>query len=112
MPVAIESFHDRARGDPIYCSLGYLFDSDSRAMQKHEAIQGKVRGDTQLPFQVGSFHLVAANVVVEQVEDPHALLTEIHRVLGPEGVLLFDTPNLLKFGWQQPQCKEGKDVRI
>ncbi len=67
-------------------------------MQKHEAIQGKVRGDIhQLPFQDGSFHLVTANVAVDHVEDPHALLAENHRVLRPGGGFLFHTPNLLSY---------------
>ncbi len=80
------------------CKTVVGIDSDSRALQKHEAIQRRVRGDIQqLPFQDGSFDLVTANVVVEHVGDPRALLAEIHRVLRPGGIFLFHTPNLLGY---------------
>lgn len=73
-------------------------DYDSRALQDHDAIRKKVRGNIQqLPFPDGSFDLVTANVVVEHVEDPQALLIGIHRVLRPGGVFLFHTPNLLGY---------------
>lgn len=73
-------------------------DFDFPSLQKHKGIRNRVRGDIQrLPFADGSFGLVSANVVIEHVEHPDALLAEIHRILKPGGTFLFHTPNL--FGY-------------
>jgi SAM-dependent methyltransferase len=73
-------------------------DYDFPSLQKHEGIRNRVRGDIQrLPFADGSFGLVSANVVIEHVEHPDALLAEIRRVLKPGGIFLFHTPNLLGY---------------
>ncbi len=47
----------------------------------------------QLPFCDAAFHLVTANMVVEHVERPSKVLSEIERVLKPGGTFLFHTPN-------------------
>ncbi len=42
-----------------------------------------------LPFSDGSFDVVICNHVYEHVEDPHQLMSEIHRVLSPNGYCYF-----------------------
>lgn len=46
-----------------------------------------------LPFRGSAFDLVTANMVLEHVDDPVALLREVHRVLAPGGRFVFHTPN-------------------
>lgn len=47
-----------------------------------------------LPFSDESFDLVTANMVLEHIEDPNAVFTEVARVLAPGGHFVFVTPNL------------------
>lgn len=46
-----------------------------------------------LPFAADSFDLVSANMVVEHLEEPARVFTEVARVLAPGGRLAFVTPN-------------------
>jgi len=48
----------------------------------------------QLPFEAGSFDAVVCSYVIEHVRKPMAAAREICRVLRPNGVLVFRTPNL------------------
>jgi SAM-dependent methyltransferase len=76
------------------CETVVGIDSDFPSLVKHEAIANRVHGNIELlPFQNETFDLVTANVVVEHVESPAKLLTEIHRILLPGGTFLFHTPN-------------------
>jgi ubiquinone/menaquinone biosynthesis C-methylase UbiE len=47
-----------------------------------------------LPFCDDSFDLVTANMVLEHLEEPRRVFTEIARVLAPGGHFVFVTPNL------------------
>jgi len=70
-------------------------DVDHDSLKAHPNIRQRVRSDGQtLPFRDGSFDVVTANMVLEHVEDPHRLLSEVYRVLAPGGVFLAHTPNL------------------
>ena len=46
-----------------------------------------------LPFRDGVFHLIVSRSVIEHLEDPGAVFTELRRVLKPGGRLVFTTPN-------------------
>jgi ubiquinone/menaquinone biosynthesis C-methylase UbiE len=46
-----------------------------------------------LPFKDASFDLITANMVLEHVDDPAAVLAEVRRVLRPKGVFVFHTPH-------------------
>ena len=58
-----------------------------------------VSGDftTGLPFADGSFDVVVAGEVLEHVPHPDFLLSEIRRLLTPNGLLVLSTPNIV--GW-------------
>ncbi|MGH7971975.1 MAG: class I SAM-dependent methyltransferase [Limisphaerales bacterium] len=47
-----------------------------------------------LPFSDGSFDIVTANMVAEHVAEPIVVLREVFRVLRPNGLFVFHTPNL------------------
>jgi ubiquinone/menaquinone biosynthesis C-methylase UbiE len=49
---------------------------------------------THLPFCDDSFDLVTANMVLEHLEKPESVFTEVARVLAPGGHFVFVTPNL------------------
>jgi 2-polyprenyl-3-methyl-5-hydroxy-6-metoxy-1,4-benzoquinol methylase len=46
-----------------------------------------------LPFPDGSFDFVFCIEVLEHVPNPFGALTEMHRVLGPDGVAVISVPN-------------------
>lgn len=70
-------------------------DADIASLRKNIVFRHRVLGDIgHLPFANGTFDLVTANMVVEHVQDPRAMLTEVRRVLKPNGIFLFHTPNL------------------
>ena len=76
--------------------VGIDYDMDS--LMRNECISLKVRGDiTNLPFKSNSFKLVSSNMVVEHLDKPLAQLKEVYRILKPDGIFLFHTPN--KFGY-------------
>ncbi len=52
------------------------------------------RGEAErLPYDDGSFDIVTCVDVLEHVQSPAAAVQEIHRVLSPGGVFLYDTIN-------------------
>jgi SAM-dependent methyltransferase len=55
-----------------------------------------VQGE-KLPFEDGGFDLVLCTQVLEHVEDPAAVLSEIHRVLRPGGAALISTHGVFLF---------------
>jgi SAM-dependent methyltransferase len=75
-------------------ALSVGIDSDGPALWKHQSIPHRVAGNiAALPFRDGSFDLITANMVIEHVDDPAVVLTEVWRVLRPRGVFLFHTPH-------------------
>jgi ubiquinone/menaquinone biosynthesis C-methylase UbiE len=73
-------------------------DYDLRSLLEHRGLTKKVRGDIEkLPFKDDSFDLVTANVVLEHVKEPMAMLRELRRILRPGGKFIFHTPNVLGY---------------
>jgi SAM-dependent methyltransferase len=69
-------------------------DRDMRGLKENAVIHHAVFGDAgALPFESGSFDVVTANMVIEHVEDPAAVLGSVQRVLRPGGLFIFHTPN-------------------
>ena len=58
-----------------------------------------------VPFPPASFNLVTAFEVIEHLQDWRALLTEAHRVLEPNGILIVSTPN--KRYYAETRAKSG-----
>jgi len=52
-----------------------------------------VAAATHLPFRNGSINMLSANMVVEHLQEPEAVLGEVSRVLAQEGRFVFSTPN-------------------
>src|SRR3954451_11072902 len=50
--------------------------------------------DEGLPFDDGAFDIVTANQVIEHVRRTDVLLSEIRRVLAPDGIAVLGTNNL------------------
>jgi ubiquinone/menaquinone biosynthesis C-methylase UbiE len=70
-------------------------DADFQSLKSHRTIARKVCGSvTTLPFTTESFDLVSSNMVFEHLDDPERQLKEIARVLRPNGLLVFHTPNV------------------
>lgn len=70
-------------------------DPDAQSLRNHPGLTyGVVASGEALPFPPNSFDLVTMNMVLEHVEHPQRLFSEVFRVLKPEGVFLTHTPNL------------------
>jgi len=69
-------------------------DVDVPGIRAHRSLHNPVLGNlTALPFSDGSFDIVTANMVVEHLDQPLAVLAEVYRVLRPGGRFIFHTPN-------------------
>lgn len=51
----------------------------------------------QLPFQDGSFDLATLNMVAEHLERPDDVMTELARVVAPNGLVVIHTPNAVAY---------------
>lgn len=80
------------------CRKIYGIDLDWTGLKGHAGIRDKVYGNLErLPFADGSVEVVSANMVVEHLEKPQAVLDEVCRCLQPGGHFIFHTPNFK--GW-------------
>lgn len=72
----------------------YGLDPDSHALSKNTTIINNVCGIADdIPFPDNTFDLVVMAWVLEHVEEPEKVFTEIHRVVKPGGKIVFLTPN-------------------
>jgi ubiquinone/menaquinone biosynthesis C-methylase UbiE len=73
-------------------------DLDLDSLRDNESVENLCQSSVAaLPFANESFTLVTANMVMEHVDDPAAMLGELRRVLRPGGHLMFHTPNAIAF---------------
>ena len=63
-------------------------------MHLDEAAVGRVE---ELPFGSDTFDAAVSNYALEHIQYPYTAARELHRVLKPEGVFVFRTPNLLHY---------------
>ena len=77
-------------------SLGRLSGLDiDPAVRSNDALaEVRVLETSTYPFADASFDACVSNYVLEHVEDPIAHLAEVGRILRPQGVYVFRTPNL------------------
>jgi ubiquinone/menaquinone biosynthesis C-methylase UbiE len=69
-------------------------DLDWEGLVKNDIITDKVFGKLEgLPFTQEVFDLITANMVIEHLETPEAVLREAYRVLKPGGLFVLHTPN-------------------
>jgi 2-polyprenyl-3-methyl-5-hydroxy-6-metoxy-1,4-benzoquinol methylase len=74
-------------------------DLDWQGLTNHAGIDRRVFGDLgRLPFASESWDVISANMVMEHLENPDAVLREVHRVLTPGGAFVFHTPNFYHWG--------------
>jgi SAM-dependent methyltransferase len=66
----------------------------SRARSAHPDLDFRLAPiDGPLPLEDAAFHVVWASEVIEHVADTARWLSEVRRVLSPQGTLLLTTPN-------------------
>jgi ubiquinone/menaquinone biosynthesis C-methylase UbiE len=69
-------------------------DLDWSGLVKNPVIHHRIFGNAEaLPLQSQSFDVVTANMVVEHLDRPDIVLAEVRRVLRPNGLFIFHTPN-------------------
>lgn len=72
----------------------YGADPDAAALAKNTTIKNTVTANAEhLPFEDNFFDVVVLAWVLEHLERPEAVFREIHRVLKPNGTVIFLTPN-------------------
>lgn len=94
VPEWVVDSHDKERR--LIDRAGFVLgiDLDLPAMARHRSIHRVAMASAdRLPFADQSLDLITANMVVEHLDDPQAVLAEINRVLRPGGIFLFHTPN-------------------
>lgn len=85
-------------GLPRRAQLAVGIDLDP-GMRQHQSIRNLVRCDAAaLPFRDGVFNLVTSSFVVEHIEKPDVVFSEIARVCRPGGRFVVFTPNLFNYG--------------
>jgi SAM-dependent methyltransferase len=76
-------------------TVGVDIDPEAAAASDVETVVADMR---ELPFDDASFESVVAVHSVEHVTDPERVVAEAARVLAPDGIAVFVTPNRLTFG--------------
>jgi len=80
------------------CDLVAGIDYDLNSLRKHKILRNKMRGDiTDLPLKDDTFDLITANMVAEHLKSPEVQFREIRRILKPEGIVIFHTPNSIGY---------------
>ncbi len=86
-------------------------------VKRHRSLAGRVAGNIErLPFAPESFDLVTANMVIEHVADPRALLEQVFGVLRSKGLFIFHTPNrncaLVRMARLVPQAVKNRIILL
>ncbi len=84
------------RADQLVARAAFLLGCDvveTHLGQNDHLHAAAVADATAMPFRAGSFDLVTANMVLEHLERPEIVFSEVARVLVPGGLFAFVTPN-------------------
>lgn len=73
--------------------LVYGADIDDIVLDNSDLDIKVILKSNDLPFENNFFDLVWSDYVLEHVEDPDVFLSEIYRVIKPNGTFIFRTPN-------------------
>jgi len=84
----VEEMHFKGTVDYV-CGV----DLDPRVTQNLHLDEGRIANADSIPYEDSRFDVVFADNVMEHLDDPDAVFSEIVRVLKLGGVLLFKTPN-------------------
>jgi ubiquinone/menaquinone biosynthesis C-methylase UbiE len=69
-------------------------DLDLPALKAHKGLSAKIYGDlTAIPLKDKSFDVVTANMVVEHLNEPEKVFSEVFRLLRAGGLFVFHTTN-------------------
>lgn len=68
-------------------------DLDPRVADNPMLDEGKVGDAGRIPWPDAHFDVVFADNVIEHLDDPYSVFSEVWRVLKPGGTFLFKTPN-------------------
>ncbi len=80
------------------CKMIAGIDYNLNSLRNNKIITHKLRGDiSSLPFKGNSFDLISSNMVVEHLSNPKIQFKEINRILKPNGIFIFHTPNALSY---------------
>jgi SAM-dependent methyltransferase len=76
-------------------TLGELhgIDPDPAVAQNKSLRTAATLTGNRFPFADGTFDACLSNYVLEHIQDPDSHFSEVHRVLRPNGIYLFRTPN-------------------
>ena len=72
-------------------------DIDEQIRKNTDLRQAFVYDGKKWPIQDQSYDLIVADWVMEHVQNPAEMLSEVRRVLAPGGVFVFRTPNLFHY---------------
>jgi SAM-dependent methyltransferase len=84
-------------GDDLSCAPGatvFGVDPDPEALAENRVLSPRAVGSgEELPVATGTFDVVAAAWVLEHLDHPGLVFSEVHRVLVAGGTFVFLTPN-------------------
>ena len=92
-------------------------DLDWEGLRANPFVSARVLGTLEsLPFRAEAFDLATANMVVEHLRRPPAVLQEVYRVLRPGGLLILHTPNrnavMIRIAAGMPQSMKNLLARL
>lgn len=92
----------------------YAFDLSFEAVNHAPPVAYRFTADAlNIPFSASHFKLVICSEVLEHIPDIHSAVSELRRVLCPDGVLIVSSPNWISwFGLARWTAKKftGKDI--
>jgi len=88
------------KGEGLEFNKEYIKEAEKRAKEAGVSITLREGRGEALPFKDASFAFANLSEVIEHVEDPKKVLSELHRVLLPGGGAYMSVPN--RFGLRDP----------